>query len=73
MRCAPDMVPMVGELLDSQFVNVVGSYSVTCSFTPTWIWVRFSSEGEDVTKEEVTSEPEIMSRLNTELYEKQTI
>ena len=60
MRCAPDMV---GELLDSQFVKVSESYSVTCSFIPTFFWVHFSTEGKEGKegkegiKEEGTSKP----------------
>ena len=54
MRCAPDMV---GELLDSQFVNVVESYAVTCSFIPTFFPVQFLTEGKEVTKQNGTSKP----------------
>ena len=51
MRCAPDIL---WELLDPQFVNVVESYSVTCSFIPTYFSVQYSTGGKEVTEEEGT-------------------
>ena len=70
MRCAPDILC---ELLDSQFVNVVESYSVTFSIIPTRFSVRFSTEDKVVTKGEGTFKPQTMLKFSTGLCEKETV